>query len=209
MTRQRLQGADYHLAPRLTEYCVALVSSLPPLLNERFPAAALSSAVHTNKLAVCLGEGSHYQKHYDNSGGDDLRKLTVLIYLQTPAYTLADGGCFRMFPPHDPSRNAGDAAATLAEAGNEGATLLDGVDGDGHAFVDIAPIGGRLLAFWSDTMVHAVQPSFASPADDASHRWALTVWMHTDDARSIAHDPEAEARHFPGLQEADARAAAG
>lgn len=51
-------GDQYEVAPRLIEYCVALVSSLPPLVNSHFPEAALSRKIHTNKLAVCLGNGS-------------------------------------------------------------------------------------------------------------------------------------------------------
>ena len=47
----------------MVEYCVSLVSSIPPLVNARFPDAALSDKLHTNKLAVCLGDGSKYDKH--------------------------------------------------------------------------------------------------------------------------------------------------
>jgi hypothetical protein len=198
MSYNLVGGTEYELAPRLTEYCVALVSSLPALINERFPEAALSARVHTNKLAVCLGEGSHYQKHYDNSGRDD-RKLTVIVYLQTPQYSLEDGGCFRMFVDGDGGPPAGAPDGTVSA----------GADADGHRFVDIAPVGGRLLAFWSDSMVHAVCPSFATSGDEATHRWALTVWMHTEDIASIRYDPDAEARHFPGLQAGAAKALAG
>ena len=42
----------------------------------------LSETLHANKLAVCLGDGSRYDTHYDNMGGDDLRKVTALLYLQ-------------------------------------------------------------------------------------------------------------------------------
>lgn len=171
-------GPEYEHAPRLTEWCVALVSTLPGLINERFPEVALSSTVHTNKLAVCCGEGSHYAKHYDNSGADDLRKLTVLLYLQQE-WKAEHGGCFRMY--------------TGAESGDESRSGEVGVE-DGHAFVDVSPVGGRLLAFWSDTMVHGVQPSFTP--DEQSDRWALTCWLHTDEHAAIRFDPEVEARHF-------------
>ena len=156
-------GADYKKSPRLTEYCVTLVQSLPPLVNERFESATLSNKLHTNKLAVCLGDGSHYDKHYDNSGGDDLRKLTVLVYLQEN-WEERLGGHFRMFE----------------------------ADGDGHT--DIAPEGGRLLAFWSDSMVHAVMPSHVE--SDADHRWALTCWLHATDPKAVQFDDAAERRHF-------------
>ena len=125
MSYNLVGGTEYELAPRLTEYCVALVSSLPALINERFPEAALSARVHTNKLAVCLGEGSHYQKHYDNSGRDD-RKLTVIVYLQTPQYSLEDGGCFRMFEDGDgpPPAGARGRPAARVLVGRDGARCL-------------------------------------------------------------------------------------
>ena len=164
-------------------------------MNARFPEAALSHQLHTNKLAVCLGDGSKYDKHYDNEGGSDLRKLTCLIYLQDE-WDEACGGCFRMF--------ADDAAAAQVEGsrgvyagraqGVEAALQTDPTSAEGFPAVDIAPLGGRLLCFWSDKMVHGVLPSFASTA--SQNRWALTVWLQSDDPSAISVDPEAEARHF-------------
>ena len=61
----------------------------------------LSETLHANKLAVCLGDGSRYDTHYDN-----LRKLTALLYLQR-SWTAAHGGCFRMF-----TRQEGSAPPT-------------------------------------------------------------------------------------------------
>jgi Rps23 Pro-64 3,4-dihydroxylase Tpa1-like proline 4-hydroxylase len=185
-------GAAYHLSPRLVEYCVSMVSSLPPLVNQRFPEVKLSDKLHTNKLAVCLGDGSKYDKHYDNEGGDDLRKLTCLIYLQE-TWEPSLGGCFRMF-----------ADAAKGQDGSHGLVIgrAAGIDDElqalgetsGFPAVDIAPLGGRLLCFWSDTMVHGVLPSFA--ASEAANRWALTVWLQTDEPDAIHFDPEAEGRHF-------------
>ena len=201
-------GESYAASPRLVEYCVSLVSALPPLLNARFDDARLSSAVHTNKLAVCLGDGSSYAKHYDNSGGDDARKLTVLLYLQQ-TWREELGGSFRMFADAEEAAEAdgesregvsvGHASALeQLSSGGDAAAAADGASGEGedvrHACVDIAPLGGRLLAFWSDSMIHGVLPSHA--ASEAEHRWALTVWLHTDDPASISFDPDAEARHF-------------
>ena len=211
-------GEAYHLSPRLVEYCVSLVSALPPLVNARFASTQLSSQIHTNKLAVCLGDGSQYAKHYDNSGGGDMRKLTVLIYLND-AWREENGGCFRMFTDGDADHSADKVATAGASThGLRAGTAcdleplrIDGIDagdagdvdagdaGQGpHECVDIAPLGGRLLAFWSDTMVHGVLPSQA--ACEAEYRWALTIWLHTDDPQAIAFDEAMEARHFAGLQ---------
>lgn len=79
-------GEAYHLSPRLVEYCVQLVSSLPLHVNANFDGARMSSTVHTNKLAVCLGDGSEYAKHYDNSGGEDARKLVRMHRSKPPPY---------------------------------------------------------------------------------------------------------------------------
>ena len=186
-------GAEYHLSPRLVEYCVSMVSTLPPLVNDRFPEVKLSDKLHTNKLAVCLGDGSKYDKHYDNQGGDDLRKLTCLIYLQE-SWEESHGGYFRMFANGSEKykARAGLRVGRSTDVGEE-LWLADETE-DGFPTVDIAPLGGRLLAFWSDRMVHGVLPSFA--VSESSYRWALTVWMQTDEPSAIAIDPEMESKHF-------------
>lgn len=71
-----------------------MTSHLSVKLNQILPDAYhLSGDEQTNKLAVCLGDGSYYDKHIDNLGGsnddsaDDLgdrRKLTALLYIQPP-----------------------------------------------------------------------------------------------------------------------------
>ena len=150
-----------------------LVPLAAPQLNAKVRGLQLSETLHANKLAVCLGDGSRYDTHYDNMGGDDLRKLTALLYLQ-PAWTAAHGGCFRMFTRGEP------------EPGGE------------PAFVDIAPVGGSLLVFWADEMVHAVNPSHALGGED-EHRWALTIWLQATDPRAIRFDAVTEERHFAGV----------
>jgi SM-20-related protein len=90
-----IQGGEmYEVTPRLTEFCVALVGALPDALNARVDGLQLSNKVHTNKLAVCLGDGSRYDKHIDNMGGDDVRKVTAIVYLQD-GWEPAHGGLFR------------------------------------------------------------------------------------------------------------------
>ena len=207
-----LQGGDrYAVSPRLHEYCVALVSALPPLLNARVEGLRLCDRLHANKLAVCLGGGSQYDKHYDNMGGDDLRKLTVLLYLQT-AWSAAQGGEFRMYLREGDEGGSSGESGSSGEGGSggEGGGGTGGSSGEGGgdapaaqqrdeaalAFVDVAPVGGRLLAFWADEMVHAVLPSEA-PGGDDEHRWALTVWLQATERGAIHFDAAAEARHFP------------
>lgn len=43
-------------------------------------------------------------------------------------------------------------------------------DHTGGTWRDVAPIGGRLVLFWSTKLLHEVLPAFAA-------RYALTLWM--------------------------------
>jgi hypothetical protein len=170
----------YAASPRLVEYVVTLTQTLSAELNRNLPDIyQLSGAEQTNKLAVCLGDGSKYDKHIDNGGGSDTRKITALLYLQPPHWHLendypnesetddARGGYFRAYDVP-----AKDQVAS------------------------IAPKGDRLLLFWSDSLVHDVSPSYA-PNGDQDQRWALTVWFVVKKNGVIrTTDAEIEARHF-------------
>ena len=59
----QLSGGDsYYRGPRLHEYIVGMIRSLAPVLQDRFPEAMISPTMASNKLAVCTGEGSAYDK---------------------------------------------------------------------------------------------------------------------------------------------------
>lgn len=150
----QLNGGDaYYDGPRLHEYVVSIVKSLVSMISEKFPDACLSPLLASNKLAVCTGDGSSYDKHYDNSGGEDLRKLTVLYYLN-PDWRTELGGAFRIYNsvltlsnnPIEDSNNS-----VIRQSSN-------GLDSN-IEIIDINPVGDRLLIFWSDRLVHSVQPS--------------------------------------------------
>jgi SM-20-related protein len=93
-------GEDYYKGPRLHEYIVSTVKTLVPLLSDAFPDAHLNPQMVSNKLAVCTGEGSAYDKHYDNSGYDDTRKVTVLLYFNDK-WRPELGGQFRIYGEGD------------------------------------------------------------------------------------------------------------
>jgi 2OG-Fe(II) oxygenase superfamily len=150
----QLVGGDmYYKGPRLHEYVVSMVKTLVPAVSDAFPEACLSTTMASNKLAVCTGDGSYYDKHYDNSGADDLRKLTVLYYMN-PDWRTELGGCFRIYKK-------------AIHAGDEDSWRQDGAiverRGD-DVTIDVEPRGDRLLAFWSDQLVHSVQPSQVTPS---------------------------------------------
>ena len=147
---------------------VEVTKGLSGAINSANKAPLLLTTHQTNKLAVCLGDGSEYKKHYDNAGGADRRKLTALYYLN-PDWSPQQGGVFRAYP----SSEAPDT------------------------FVDIEPKADRFLCFWSDELVHGVQPSFAQ--DQTQHRYALTVWLVAAEGTDIRRNEDAERAHFPFL----------
>ena len=167
LSTQLLGGEMYYSAPRLHEYIVSMVQNIVPLLSKTFPEAKLSPTLASNKLAVCLGDGSYYDKHFDNSGSDDFRKLTVLYYLN-PSWTPDLGGYFRAFHPNkrEDEVNINKENVMTSE------------------YEDIAPIADRLLIFWSDRLEHSVLPSTA-PKGPVDHRYAMTIWIATTDSASI------------------------
>lgn len=161
----QLNGGDsYYDGPRLHEYVVSLVKSLVPIVSNKFPEACLSPTLASNKLAVCTGNGSSYDKHYDNSGGDDLRKLTVLYYLN-PKWRKELGGSFRIYESatHSVATPSESSASDQVDAFSESAAVDSTIELKREISVtDINPIGDRLLVFWSDRLVHSVQPSQVS-----------------------------------------------
>ena len=107
-------------------------------------------------------------------GNDDLRKVTVIYYMQTDKYRQDLGGKFKIFQIKD------------------GASVVD---------KEIEPLGDRLLVFFSDSLVHAVAPSYAANSDE--YRYALTVWLLTNDVNNIIINEDFVKSHF-GLMNSDA-----
>ena len=177
----------YEKSPRLVEYIVTLTSHLSQKLNGILPDDYhLTGEEQTNKLAVCLGDGSYYDKHIDNLGGTsdagDRRKLTALLYLQPPR-SHEGQPTYPNEKTEDDPRGGYFRAYDFPEMGD---------------VTCIAPRGDRLVAFWSDSLVHDVSPSFA-PSGDVDKRWALTVWFIADKGGKIrATDVAVEERHFGG-----------
>eukprot|EP00600_Ochromonadales_sp_CCMP1393_P002895 CAMPEP_0174988438 /NCGR_PEP_ID=MMETSP0004_2-20121128/20127_1 /TAXON_ID=420556 /ORGANISM="Ochromonas sp., Strain CCMP1393" /LENGTH=305 /DNA_ID=CAMNT_0016241657 /DNA_START=50 /DNA_END=967 /DNA_ORIENTATION=- len=173
----QLSGGDaYYDSPRLHEYVVAMTQSMEQVIMSKFPETMLSDKLVSNKLAVCIGSGSAYDKHYDNSGLDDTRKVTVLYYMN-PNWRPECGGCFRIYT------NQADSSTDNSEPN------------DSEKVIDIEPKADRLLVFWSDRLVHSVLPSEA-PRGDADHRYALTLWMTSTTPEAIARDDAGVKKHF-------------
>ena len=184
MSTQIEGGAEgYAASPRLVEYIVTLTQYLSRRLNSILPQSYhLSGQEQTNKLAVCLGDGSKYDKHIDNLGGGDgkgdRRKLTALLYLQPPDSHVDN---YPNEKAEDDPRGGYFRAFDVPEEGQ---------------LTPIAPKGDRLLLFWSDSLVHDVSPSYA-PHGNADQRWALTTWLLAKEGGTIkTTDSTIEDRHF-------------
>lgn len=92
---------------------------------------------------------ARYVRHLDaqpiNSNASDQRRLTLLYYIN-PSWVTSDGGCLRLYPHHQE-------------------------DSQTEMFVDVAPLGDRLLIFQSRTVEHEVLPSHTV-------RFSLTFWLY-------------------------------
>ena len=173
-------GGDYETAPDLVTYMSVLLQTLPELLNascesenerEHVESFGLSVSSFNAKLAVTSPGGSVYPLHIDNPQGlsvGDTRKLTCILYLN-PDYQEGDGGELRIYHHIETDTTGNDA------------------------FVDVTPEGGRIVLFWSDEIPHEVLPTApdADSSNDALDRWALTVWIPTDNLQTI-HNPKSK-----------------
>lgn len=177
-----LDGESWRLAPRLVIYVSELMAALPPLMNASFRDLMLSESQFGHKLAVSVGSGAFYPRHLDNVSGapTDMRKLTAIYYLNAREGEVA----------WDEERQGGVIR------------LYDGLEAPSHT--DVAPIGDRLLVFWSDLLVHEVMPSFAE--NELDHRYTFTMWLATHNAGTLVdrRDPQYPLRvmYFPNKEEA-------
>jgi len=96
-------------------------------------------------LTCYPGKGARYMRHLDAYVGASARKITCLYYIN-PNWKEEDGGQLRIFDPKQEAQSD-------------------------EKFMDIAPLGDRLLIFQSRVLEHEVLPVHA-------HRFALTVWFY-------------------------------
>ena len=187
----QLDGGDqYFVAPRLHEYVVQAARTLPSILSDGV--IDLDGTMAANKLAVCLGGGSSYDKHLDNGGRGDTRKLTCLLYLNDQEWEPKLGGEFRLW--HEKKQEVEGGGGGGGGGGERGGGEERERERE-TVVVDIAPRGGRMIVFFSDDLVHAVMPSEASCEEE--HRYALTVWLPTAlGVSDIKEDKEKERRHW-------------
>ena len=128
------------------------MSNVRMKLNEAYFLGLFSLQSHLSNYEV----GQCYAKHLDQFEGgssgrqpfsQSIRKVSSILYLNDPSWDGAkDGGCLRLY-----LNNQAEAKAV---------------------YVDIAPLGGRLVLFLSSKFHHEVLPARLI-------RMSLTGWFHT------------------------------
>ncbi|CAK9088258.1 P4Hc domain-containing protein, partial [Durusdinium trenchii] len=131
----------YLLCPRMWHYTVVLTQELTRRVNLAFPKMDLSDKFIGNKLNMSVGNGASFDAHLDVGVAEKPfnRKLSLLVYLND-SWRPSLGGEITLL---------GEGETELEAANAEPARL--GLP------VTISPISGRLVAFWSDRILHKVQ----------------------------------------------------
>jgi len=125
--------------------------------------------------------------------GISMREITAIIYLSDPEdWTRADLPVRVLGRDGDAGTHSVRTARDARDASGSGSLLLhlgadeSDVEGDtAHSWVEIAPVGGRLVLFNSREVLHEVRPHTRTGID----RVALTVWL------GGAHDVKGFMRH--------------
>jgi hypothetical protein len=146
------------------ETLVSRTDALLSLLHETC-AGVRTITARQRAMVSCYRTGDYFARHVDNACLDGVgphcspRILTMVYYMQGGTWNAReDGGCLRIFRPQCA---LADAAAAAADCG------------DADALVDIAPVGDRLVVFYSDFRCpHEVLPVRRAGAE----RYAATIW---------------------------------
>lgn len=183
-------GQDYETAPDMLLYMSTIISFLPPLLNQVYnhhhhhhqynqsseeqgsgtgaAALNLSNQAFNAKLAVTSPGGSTYPLHIDNTLGVSGSPTED----DTRKLT-----CILYLNPDYVQGDGGELRVLLL----------------GQQCVDLTPVGGRMVIFWSDDIPHEVLPckpdldvqASSAAAMEFYDRHALTIWIPDSDPRNI------------------------
>jgi len=171
------------IAPPAVASVIVLLKGLAAAINA-CSATVRPLGVPSHSMLASYPPGGQYRVHSDNSRREELggrrgneRCLTAIAYANlAPWDTVSDGGALRLFQrssEFDLDAFGGDAAAACAALCDSWATRRQDGD-DGMAFVDIAPLAGRIVVFDS-TLCHEVRASTSRP------RRAVSLWLYSRD----------------------------
>lgn len=166
-----IDRGKYDTAPRLVHYTVAATQAVSARINAAFPEAHLSETHIGNKLNLCVGRGATFDAHLDVGVAEKPfnRKFTLLLYLNA-AWRPELGGKLTL----------------LGEGATEDDAALDTSNSAAGLPVHLAPAGGRWVAFWSDRMLHRVEPAHSPNDLVGEYRASYTIWFCTEDQAGSA-----------------------
>mmetsp|Transcript_52781 Transcript_52781/g.98848 ORF Transcript_52781/g.98848 Transcript_52781/m.98848 type:complete len:363 (-) Transcript_52781:53-1141(-) len=158
-----IKSERYLTAPRMWHYTVTMTRELVRRVNAAFPEMGLSDKFIGNKLNMSVGEGAVFDAHLDVGVAERPfnRKLSLLLYLNEE-WRPALGGEIVLLGE---GQNEADAANSCPEALGLPVTL--------------PPTSGRLVAFWSDKILHKVKASQVVKGMK-DYRVSYVIWLLGD-----------------------------
>mmetsp|Transcript_29154 Transcript_29154/g.78231 ORF Transcript_29154/g.78231 Transcript_29154/m.78231 type:complete len:300 (-) Transcript_29154:195-1094(-) len=127
--------------------------------------AETADSCFSRQHALCCrySAGASLDRHADNPNGENKRWLTLVYYAQSE-WVEADGGCLRLYREESRVSDEGGGGS-----GNEPDDMTD------DPVLDVAPLGDRLVIFFSDLRSpHEVLKANAP-------RYAITLWYREED----------------------------
>jgi len=155
-----IKSEKYTVSPRMWHYTVTLTRELVRRVNAAFPDMGLSDKFIGNKLNMSVGKGAAFDAHLDVGVAEKPynRKLSLLLYL------------------NDSWRPAlGGEIILLGEGQTEAEAAKSHPDSLGLP-VTLPPTSGRLIAFWSDKILHKVKASEVLKGMK-DYRVSYVIWL--------------------------------
>lgn len=155
-----IKSDKYLVSPRMWHYTVTLTRELVRRVNAAFPEMGLSDKFIGNKLNMSVGKGAAFDAHLDVGVAEKPynRKLSLLLYL------------------NDSWRPAlGGEIVLLGEGQTEADAAKSHPDSLGLP-VTLPPTSGRLIAFWSDKILHKVKASEVLKGMK-DYRVSYVIWL--------------------------------
>jgi len=127
------------------------------------------------QVALYPGGGSRYVKHIDAVSGGPQRRITCLLYLNH-AWKSTDGGQLRLYPPLTSQKNISSSSKNVTNKLTNKTNLKSEQKTVGDTctspeYVDVDPIGDRVVVFLSGCVEHEVIAA-------KQKRAALTMWLY-------------------------------
>ncbi|CAE7578237.1 unnamed protein product [Symbiodinium sp. CCMP2592] len=171
-----IKSEKYTVSPRMWHYTVTLTRELVKRVNAAFPDMGLSDKFIGNKLNMSVGKGAAFDAHLDVGVAEKPynRKLSLLLYL------------------NDSWRPAlGGEIVLLGEGQTEAEAAKSHPDSLGLP-VTLPPTSGRLIAFWSDKILHKVKASEVLKGMK-DYRVSYVIWLLGEEAVQDAPSSAADA----------------